>query len=50
MHIERTEPSGAAAPIGVSVSGNITDASHVPGMRTVTLDTALWKKAHPALL
>ncbi len=47
---ETTEPIGAAAPIGKSVSGNLTDASQASGMRAVKIEITLWMKEIPLRL
>ena len=43
--IESRDPMGAAAPIGMRVSGQSMTARYAPGTRTVTLETALCIKA-----
>ena len=38
MTEDRSDPSGAAAPIGARVAGNNTDASHAPGILMSRMD------------
>ena len=41
MIADRSDPAGAARPIGYRVSGKSFDARYAPGIRTHTMDTAL---------
>jgi len=46
IHIiaDKSEPSGAASPIGKRLSGKNNAAKYAPGTRTKRIDAALWKK------
>ena len=46
MTADKSDPIGAARPIGYSVSGYILDAKKAPGILTVTIDIALCKNDH----
>ena len=42
MNTDRSEPAGAAIPIGNKVCGNIFDARYEPGTRTNVMAMMLW--------
>lgn len=44
MSTDKSDPAGAASPIGNKVSVKYLDAKYAPGMRTQTMDKALCKK------
>ena len=44
MTAERSEPSGAAQPMGNRVSGKRTEAYQAPGIRIRRIEIRLWRK------
>ena len=44
---DKSDPPGAASPMGYKFSGNHREAKNAPGTRTHTIDSTLCKKEIP---